>query len=87
MSTSRLMSMALPVQAIGRQKRQQDEREERREQPRQHRRHVLDDALLGLHEPRGDDHGARRAAGKEPAARRATRRSMPIAWNIIIVKR
>ena len=41
------------------------DREQRREEHREHRRHVLDHALLRLHEPRRDDHRARRAARPE----------------------
>src|SRR5215203_5490687 len=50
----------------GPQKRDQHGGEKRREEARQHGRHVLDHALLGLHQPGADHDGPHRAARQQP---------------------
>ena len=57
----------------GRHEDEEQRREERREEPGEHGRHVLDDALLVLHQPRGDDHRAHRSARHHPSDERPLR--------------
>ncbi len=57
---------AAAVPADGDQERQQRHGEQRREQPGEHRGDVLDDALLGLDEPPGDDDRGHAAARHHP---------------------
>ena len=59
------MSTPRPGPQHGPEEREEQGGEERREEARQHGRHVLDDALLGLDQPGGDQDGAGRAARRD----------------------